>query len=321
MKQRIARWYAEWLRRRIPPSREVTLDQRRIFIFPTAYGFFFLLVCVLLFLGGINYENNLIIGFSFLLTSLFVNAIMHTFRNLAGLTLAVGEMRPGFAGEQGALQLVIRSSRHAHRSLWLRWPEAALREATVEAFSEVRLWLDCPLPRRGRVRPGRLRIQTRYPLGLLRAWSLVDLDCWCLAWPRPMASQEAPAHGGEEEDTSDRHQRGSEDFEGLRGYVSGDSLRLVDWKSLARGRGLNTKLFTDPVEGRRWLDYDAMPGLDMESRLSRLCFWVLDADRRGAPYGLRLPGTELEPDVGPVQREQALNALALYGSADVQEVS
>ena len=316
MRQHIARWYAGWLRRRIPPSREVTLDQRRIFIFPTPYGFFFLLVCLLLFLGGINYENNLIIGFSFLLTSLFINAIMHTYRNLAGLCLAVGDMRPGFAGEQGALQLIIRSRRHAHRSLWVRWPDAPVREASVDGSGEERLWLDCPLPQRGRVRPGRLRIQTRYPLGLLRAWSLVDLDSWCLAWPRPLPGHEWPAYGGDDEDTSDRQRQGSEDFDGLRAYVAGDSLRLVDWKSLARGRGLNTKLFTDPVAGQLWLDYDAMPGLDMETRLGRLCYWILEADRGGALYGLRLPDSELAPDTGPAQREEALNRLALFRSSE-----
>lgn len=312
MKATLSRWYDRWLRRRIPPARDVTLDQRRIFIFPTGYGFFFLTVCLLLFLGGVNYENNLIIGLSFLLTSLFVNAIMHTFRNLAGLTLAVADQRPGFAGQHGALQLVLKAGRQPHRSLWLRWPDGQVSEASVEADEEKRVWLDCPLARRGRVNPGRLRIQTRYPLGLLRAWSLIDLDCTCLAWPAPLSSQESPALGGEDEQEAERQRSGNEDFDGLRHYVPGDSLRLVDWKSFARGRGMNTKLFTDPADGQLWLDFDAMPGLDGESRLSRLCFWVLALDERSAPYGLRLPGEELVPGTGPGHRREALDRLALY---------
>ena len=33
------RW-KRWINRRIPPAKTVTLDQRRIFIFPTRTGFF-----------------------------------------------------------------------------------------------------------------------------------------------------------------------------------------------------------------------------------------------------------------------------------------
>jgi uncharacterized protein (DUF58 family) len=39
---------------------------------------------------------------------------------------------------------------------------------------------------------------------------------------------------------------------------------------------------------------------------------VLDAHERGEAYGLRLPGTVIEPNVGSAQRERCLNALALF---------
>jgi uncharacterized protein (DUF58 family) len=168
-------WHG-WLQRRIPPSRQVLLDQRRIFIFPSAYGFFFLLIAVLLFVGGINYENNLLLGFSFLLVSLFLMAILHTFRNLAGLKLVAASMRPGFAGARGALEVRILSAHHAHLSIWLHWPGAPAEEVSVEPGEEKSLWLSVQLLRRGRQHPGRLRVESRYPLGLLRSWSLVDLD-------------------------------------------------------------------------------------------------------------------------------------------------
>ena len=82
--------WQRWLDRRLPRARQVQLDQRRIFIFPTGYGFLYLLVSVLLFFGGINYENNLILGLCFLMIGLFVVAILHTYRNLSGLILRAG---------------------------------------------------------------------------------------------------------------------------------------------------------------------------------------------------------------------------------------
>lgn len=314
VKARIQKMYQSWLRRRIPPQRDVTLDQRRVFIFPTSYGFFFVLVCFLLFIGGINYENNLLLALSFLLTSLFITTILHTFRNLAGLTLQAGDSRSGFAGKQGALEIVLRSHRQSHRSLWLRWPEGASREVSLETEDEARLWLDCPLNKRGKVYPGRLRIETRYPLGLLRSWSLIDLDMYCLAWPKPIASAQPPASGGDDlQHEQETLRTGTEDFDGLRSYQEGDSLRLIDWKSFARGKGLNTKVFTDPAEGRLWLEWDKLSGSDIETRLGNLSYWVLQFDQQQALFGMRLPGSELSPDSGSLQRQKALDALALYG--------
>jgi uncharacterized protein (DUF58 family) len=314
---RLRALYDRWLRRRIPPSRQVLLDQRRIFIFPTAYGFFYLLIAVALFIGGINYENNLVIGFSFLLASLFVVAILHTFRNFSGVQLRAGGQHPGFAGSQGELEVVLSAGdRHWHRSLWLRWPGGQVQEASVGPGRDHNIWLDLPLPHRGRVHPGRLRIQTRYPLGLLRAWSLVDLDHWCLAWPKPWPGGVAPATGGDEEQGKRTRIGGNDDFQGLRNYVAGDSLRLVDWKAFARGQGLNTKVFDQPAEGRRWLDWDMLEGQPFEVRLSRLTWWVLEFERENRPLGLRLPGKEVPPGQGVEHRRTLLDTLALYGEPD-----
>lgn len=309
--------YRTWLRRRIPAASEVTLDQRRIFILPTGYGLVYLAVIAALFLGGINYENNPMLGMSFFLAGLFVVAILHTFRNLAGVCLLAGDMRPGFAQARGALEIRLRARpRRRHVSLWLSWKGSLTREVTVEPGEERSVWLDVVLPRRGRIRPPRLRVETRFPLGLFRAWSLVDLDQHCLAWPAPLESAWCPAAGGEDDEGAEGPLAGSDDYEGLRAYAPGDSLRAIDWKSLARERGLNTKLFVDPAEGRCWLEWDRLAGEDVELRLAHLCWWVLELERAGAPWGLRLPDGTLAPGNGPDHQQRALRMLALYGEAD-----
>jgi len=53
-------------------------------------------------------------------------------------------------------------------------------------------------------------------------------------------------------------------------------------------------------------------GLDVETRLSQLCRWVLDAEQAGQRYGLRLPGTTLTPDHGPAHQQACLAALAAF---------
>ncbi len=310
------KYYERWLARRLPRAPLVILNQRRIFIFPTGYGFFYLGVAALLFIGGINYENNLILALSFLLASLFLVAILHTYRNLSGLGLRNGGSESGYAGESGSLGVTLFSDNRAHHCIWLKWEGQPAQQISVPADTESRLWLNLALPRRGRVLAPRMKVESFFPLGLLRTWSYVSLDHYCLAWPSPQPSAECPAEGGQEHAkvvTSGK--AGNDEFRGLRGYVPGDSLRRIDWKGYARGMGLNTKLFEEPAGGRLWLDWDVLEGIGREQRLSILCYWTLQLDQQHQPYGLRLPGMTLAPDTGDTHRLRVLDALAAFPEA------
>ena len=60
-----------------------------------------------------------------------------------------------------------------------------------------------------------------------------------------------------------------------------------------------------------WLDFALAGHLDTEHKLSRLCAWVLQADKLGVDYGLRLPGQEIKPASGEAHKRRCLEALAL----------
>ena len=114
-------WF-RWLDRRIKPAREIRLDQSKIFIFPTRYGFFYLLTAVLLFIGGINYENSLILNLCFLLVSLFIISILHTFRNLSGLIIKAGNAEDSFAGGQALFDVILkRDNKKEYEGINLIW--------------------------------------------------------------------------------------------------------------------------------------------------------------------------------------------------------
>ena len=106
---------------------------------------------------------------------------------------------------------------------------------------------------------------------------------------------------------------GNDDFYGFRNYRKGDSLRQVHWKGLAKRQGVLTKQYTAYADRSVWLDWDMFAGLGTEQRLSHLCYWVLEFDRRGEEYGLRLPNVLLEPDLGEKHRDRVLKELAIYG--------
>ncbi|MEM6775917.1 MAG: DUF58 domain-containing protein, partial [Pseudomonadota bacterium] len=116
-----ARWL-RWLSRRIPSSNSVTLDQRRIFIFPSRTGFFFVLCLLMMLTAAINYQNNTSYALTFLLANLFVVAVLHTYANLAGLTITAIGADDAFAGGVSAFRLRLRAGgRRGPYARWLGW--------------------------------------------------------------------------------------------------------------------------------------------------------------------------------------------------------
>ena len=92
--------FERWLfQLRGPEPGVVVLLQRRVFILPTRQGLMFAAMLLLMLTGSINY--NLSLGFilTFLLGSMGITTIIHTFRNLANLRVAGGRARAVFAGD------------------------------------------------------------------------------------------------------------------------------------------------------------------------------------------------------------------------------
>ncbi|WP_426417510.1 DUF58 domain-containing protein [Aestuariirhabdus sp. LZHN29] len=308
---RLRRSFNRWINRRIPPQSRVTLNHRRIFIVPTRAGYLFLVLITAVFLAGVNYQNSMSFAVAFLLTSLFIIAIHHTYNNLAGLTLVGLRSGNGHLGDDLPFALELSVSGNPQRyAIELGWPQGVQQSVSLFSNEPRALSLYLPAPRRGYFHPGRLRIQTRYPLGLLVAWSWVDLDLVALVYPRPLAAPLPAGASSSGEGEMMEELAGADDFASVREYRQGDPLNHLAWKQSSRHQQLFTKEFVSARERRLWLDWAVTTG-PVESRLSHLCFWCLQAEREQEDYGLRLPGVELAPSHGRPHLEQCLQALAL----------
>jgi uncharacterized protein (DUF58 family) len=301
---------ARFLRGEGPQAGPITLNRRRVFILPTRYGWLFGIMLLVMWLGSVNYNNGLGFALTFLLGSLAVISILHTYRNLSGLTFGAGRVAPVFAGEQARFVIHMEHPGAAPRpGIALQLPLEA--PAAYDAPQQTSVTLTRIEARRGRWSVGRFTVSTVFPLGLFRAWAHLDLDMHCLVYPRPAAPQPLPdPHPASSESARGR---GAEDFAGVRDYQSGDSLRHVHWKAVARQDALLTKQFSGGEESELWLDWRSFPpGMDVESRLSLLCRFVLDAHAAQLRYGLRLPGKDIAPASGEAHQRACLEALALF---------
>ena len=313
IRARLRERFREFVNRRIPPARSVTLDQKRIFIFPSRVGFFFILCLMLMLMTAINYENNLSFALTFLLATLFIVAVLHTYANLSGLTIHAVRAQPAFPGQQSDFEILLeRGKRRDHYALYMCWPDSS--ESLVNLIEEdsVTVTLHLPVGERGWYNPGRLMLESTYPLGLLRCWTWIDLDLHALVYPRPLASQDLPGLASDYPDGTSLPIAGSDDFYGFRDYRVGDSLRQVHWKGLAKGQNLQSKQYAAYADRSVWLDWEMFPGVGREQRLSHLCYWALEFDRANQEYGLRLPGVSIDPAWGERHRDEVLRQLAVY---------
>jgi len=300
----------------VPPERgTVLLRHRRVYILPTRLGLLYAGALAILLVGSINYALALGFALTFLLAGIGLAAMVHTARNLARLSVSVGRAPPVHAGGRAAFRVLLESrARYDRPAILIRHRASGAQAlADVPPAGNREVTLEVAAPRRGWLPFGRAVLETRFPLGLFRAWSHIEPEVRTLVYPRPEYAPLPAARTGEPAGAPHPSRRGADDYAGLRDYHPADSPRQVAWKTAARTGQMMTKLFAGESGSELWLDWDeAAPAGDAEARLSRLAGWVLQAERQGLAYGLRLPGTEIAPGRGEAQRERCLEALALY---------
>lgn len=308
--------FRRWLfRLNGPEAAPIVLGQRRVFVLPTLAGLVYAASLVLMLIGAINYNLSLGYALVFLLAGLGLVTVLHTFRNLVRIDISPGRSEPVYAGERASFSLRLRNPRNSGRyaiSLSFRGGDAT--QTDLPANETTTVIVSLPSTQRGWLFPGRVMLETRFPLCLIRAWSYVEPEMRCLIYPRPQTDPPPLPHQSFSDSGHKQGDREGEDFSGLRAHQPADSPRHVAWKAVARGQPLLTKQFTGANPTRIWLDWSGLPAdLGTEARLSRLTRWLIDAHALNLPFGLRLPGKEISPDQGPRHFQECLEALALYG--------
>lgn len=301
----ISQRFQQWVDQRSPRATQVELNQRRIYILPTGSGFFWLLMMLVIFLVAVNYQNSLAYMLCFFMLSLFLLSIIHTWRNLAGITLIAKRAEAAHAGEPLVAVVECRSQQRGRHGISIGWPDS---ESAVISFDrEHQQSLLTKAGTRGWFKAKRMRLESVYPLGLFRAWSWVRLDFKALVYPTPDDRYPLPkgTSGGE-------LVVGLHDFAGFREYQETDHPSHVFWQGYARTGELLTKQFDEPAGRELWFRLEQVPDGDMEQKLSVLTAWCLRCEQQRFAYGLTLAGQSLAPSFGALHLQQCLEMLALH---------
>lgn len=309
----MTKWRAATKWRRVVAAASIRLQRNQIFIFPTRYGGLFVIMLLFMLIGSINYANSLGFLLTFLLASLFMVGILHTYRNLSGLSFHAGRTQPAFVGQKAGFNIIVK--RHEQRPfvvINLCCNDAETCTVDLIDCDDAQVCMRLPTSHRGPFRLGPILIKTVYPLGLLQAWSWIDLQQTALVYPRPLKNATITKNHGVNGDSHSIQNPGTEDYDGLRKYVVGDRMRQIAWKTLARGQALHTHLFIDNASAIVWLNWNDFSDRDVEVRLSQMCYWVIQFTNENQKFGLLLPGVTVAPTLGERHKHDCLQRLALF---------
>lgn len=295
-----------------PEPEPIVLSRKRIYILPTGYGVLFSIILLIMLIGSINYNNSLGFALTFLMGSITMISMLHIHRNLSGIEIKSGTTHSVFNGQNITYPFTINNSnkKNKYSIVIEKSPDNIIID--IPANSAISTHFDIPSDKRGHTRIGRIKIFTDYPIGLFHAWSWIIPDNHCIVYPTP--EDNAPPPDFETQGTGNllSSKKGQDEYYGLRQYQHGDPIKHIAWKQTARSNEILTKQFTGSGGQTLWLEWDTNDTISLEHKLSRLCRWVLDCERNGINYGLRIPGNNISPGNGHRHRHVCLSALALF---------
>ncbi len=306
-----------WSRRRQGLDRiPLTLHTRRLYILPTASGLLFAATVLAILAAGLNYANGLVLLLGFLLAGTGLSGLHQTHRRLLGLVVESLTLDGAHAGSALSLRLCLGEARGQAADdyqLSLRDEHGKLLQAHGEGPAEAPTFTLLPVAtQRGRWQLPPLRLDCEAPTGLFRCWVWLHMEASALVFPRPAGNTPMPA-APDDEGHAEGSTSGQEEWFALRPFRDGDSPRHAAWKSHARGQPLQSREWRGLSGNRHVFDYTQLAGLDLESRVSQLTAWVLEATRRGDSFALQLPGRRIETGSGAQHQQDCLEALALHG--------
>ncbi len=307
----------KWADKRQPDvSASALIDQQHLYILPSKAGLVFFFVLLIIFIGAINYENNMAFLLCFLLASVSLLSMLYTHLNINGLQIQASPAPSVFAGQTAQYPLRIKHT-NPRDSIYIQIeadknPPIIIHQ--LKADTDTSLLLPVKTSRRGHLALPRIKVYTEYPLGLFYAWSWIKLSADCVVYPAISQQESQPVR--------DRHQAGTsayqiasgqDDFDHLRDYQIGDNPAHIAWKTYARSSELFTKTFTSSSGQDIWIDWFSLPqNISVEDKLSILCKQIIEASQLDIHYGLRLPDQSINCATGLQHRHQCLRALALF---------
>ncbi|WP_180035311.1 MULTISPECIES: DUF58 domain-containing protein [unclassified Acinetobacter] len=299
----MASMWQQWVERRFKIDQHKQLTQKDVLIFIYQQGYLYLVLIFITFIAGVNYANNLILGFCFLISAVLCISFYITFKQLHALQIQINVVDTPQVGELLLVDIYFKQDVEQGRYLWIK-TENQLHKLLFNT-QQHGFQLNFITSQRGVFQIPPIQIYSVYPFGLVRAWTYLYVQQ--PAWVAPQASW----HSVENKQQQQNFEPDLDEFRELRSFQTGDSLHAVSWKQAARGQGLYVKVFEQYEDLKKLeIHYHHMPAPSHEEKLSLMMGLVEQAEKNHDQYALYLPNAELASGTGALHFSEAKRLLA-----------
>lgn len=312
--------YIKKLKSRITVANGSKLDHKHIFILPNKNGLIFIVAIIVMLFFGLNYENNLILAVCFFLGNSLAISIFYSYFNIRGISVKISTPEYDIFADS-IISIPIFISQHNDKEVYAL--EIQAKNGSSQLIDKITNLTNSSIntspKKRGYFALPRVKVSSSYPLGLFTAFSYIEPNIKILVLPKPISCEyfldKIPTKGNfanqENKITiTNNINHDNDEINGLKPYKMGDSIKLIDWKQYAKGRGLMVKNFSFEQNASMFLTKNSIRSQQFEEQISMLTYATIDLSTRNIPFGVNFHEIIISPELGKKHRKAILQALA-----------
>ena len=287
------------------PKKEISLNRKNIFIFPNYQGVLVGFYIFLVLLGAMIYQLSLGYLFTFIVGVILLLSVFMSYYNFQGQLLALNEGVNTFVNSNHQIKLSFNNNVPIDSFGFFKsdpYNKIALNEKNniIKVSSE----------KRGYFKPDYFVIESIYPFGIVRTWSVLRHDLRIIFYPKiKKLSQDQLLKFIR---SNSPHKTGSIDFEGIKEYTNQDDPKKIIWSRATFSDDLLVKVFSDQVEIKDInIDYTKVPSNDHEERLSMMAFLIDWSHANNYRFKIVLENNETEMSKGISHYHHCMELISL----------
>lgn len=280
-------------------------------------GYLYIALTVVIGFSAVNTGNNLVyVIASALLSYMLVSGVFGR-NNLRGLDVQFVFPEEIFAGTETLIGVRLSCARRFLPAfiITVAVGESEVLFPLIRSRSEELRHIPVFFGKRGHVSISEIRVSSPFPFNFFTRYRTLVKDFRLVVFPKPKRCDWWATAGDlrrrQGEVSADRMGYDS-DILSIRGYVPGDPMKYISWKSTAKTGSLKTRELTAIEERQVILDVDKLRTENVEWVVSCATYWVLSLLRSRVPVGLIMNGETIRPNVSRAHRISMLKRLAAY---------
>lgn len=305
-----------------------TRRQKRPFIIPSRFGFYFGSGILVLIALAYTYANQLIYLVAFFYSSILFISMHLTNNNIKSLEISEFFIRNFFQDETGSVKITLHNnhSKYFARFIQLEVVDTGIKtlidEIPPNTFKTVEISFN--QKNRGRYSYPKVVVSTKFPFNFFYSWKRLSWNEQFFVYPAREGTAEPPYTSEDDlakkvDLTTSLNASNSDNFLGHREYNSYDNYKRIDWKVFARKNKLFVKTYEDEASRICFVDFsEYFKGFgDFEKQVKQLTKWIFDSQKWNTIFVVRVSESDVTFLDDRKKFEIIFEKLSLFSPQDI----